>query len=260
MNYCAKTDVGRKRETNEDFFAVSRLADNAHIFVVCDGMGGEAGGEIASKLAAESFVSEVVYQCSSKKCGGELFFADPESEIPMMLDSALANANFEVWQKAQDDKELRGMGTTLVAALVLERPLRIFTLNIGDSRIYKIDEETAVRLTKDHSYVQYLVDKGEITQKQAENRSDRNIITRAVGISIRAEGDIAEAELQKGERLLLCTDGLCGMMTDDELAGVVAFRGALIEKKAEQLISLANDAGGDDNITLIIIEFSDGDL
>ena len=255
MNYCAKTDVGRKRETNEDFFAVSRLADNAHIFVVCDGMGGEAGGEIASRLAAESFTREMVYQCSSRVRDGELFFADPETEIPMLLDESLANANFEVWQKAQDDKSLRGMGTTLVAALVLENPLRLFTVNIGDSRIYKINADTAERLTKDHSYVQYLIDKGEITPKQAESRTDKNIITRALGISIRAEGDIAEAKIEENDRLLLCTDGLCGMMTDDEIQGIVSFLDAKLEKKAERLISLANDAGGEDNITLIIAEF-----
>ena len=259
MNYCAKTDVGKKREINEDFFAFSKLADNAHIFVICDGMGGEAGGEIASKLAAESFVQEVTYQCSSRMIGGELFFAAPETEIPMMLDSALANANFEVWQKAQDDKTLHGMGTTLVAALVLLNPLRLFTVNIGDSRIYKINSDTAQRLTKDHSYVQYLIDKGEITPKQAESRTDKNIITRAVGISIRAEGDIAEAKIEKSDRILLCTDGLCGMMTDDEIQGIVSFLDAKLEKKAERLISLANDAGGDDNITLIIVEFTDGD-
>ena len=176
-----------------------------------------------------------------------------------MLDSALANANFEVWQKAQDDKTLHGMGTTLVAALVLLNPLRLFTVNIGDSRIYKINSDTAQRLTKDHSYVQYLIDKGEITPKQAESRTDKNIITRAVGISIRAEGDIAEAKIEKSDRILLCTDGLCGMMTDDEIQGIVSFLDAKLEKKAERLISLANDAGGDDNITLIIVEFTDED-
>ena len=252
MNYCSITDIGRKREKNEDFCASVRLADNAALLVVCDGMGGEAGGEIASSLAAESFVAEVKYQSESRIESGKLYFAEPEIEIPMMLDSALANANFEVWQKAQDEPALRGMGTTLVAALVFSSPLRVFTVNIGDSRAYKINDLTSERLTKDHSYVQQLVDNGEITQKQADTHKNRNIITRAVGISIRAEGDIKEADVKEGDMLLLCTDGLSGMLSDDEMHGVLTYCEAPLQTKLEKLVSLANDAGGDDNITAIL--------
>ncbi len=254
MNYCGKTDKGRKREKNEDCFFAYRLANNAVMFAVCDGMGGEAGGEIASSLASESFLSEIKYQTESRLRDGELYFADPETEIPMLLDGALANANYEVWQKAQDNKELRGMGTTLVGALVMESPLRVYTVNIGDSRVYKIDENGIERMTKDHSYVQYLIDKGEITQKQAENRTDKNIITKALGISLRADGDIKQAEFKEGDMMLLCSDGLSSMLTDDEIHGVAAFCGASLETKLERFVSLANDAGGDDNITLILAE------
>ena len=252
MNYCSKTDIGRKRERNEDFCIAQRLADDAVLFVVCDGMGGEAGGEIASKLAAESFLEEVKYQSESRIEGGKLCFCEPETEIPMMLDSALANANFEVWQKAQDEPSLRGMGTTLVAALVFTSPLRVFTVNIGDSRAYKMNETDAKRLTKDHSYVQQLLDMGEITQKEAATHKNRNIITRAVGISICAQGDIKEAEVESGDLLLLCTDGLYGMLSDDEMHGVLTYCEAPLETKLDRLVSLANDAGGDENITAIL--------
>ena len=253
MNYCSKTDIGRKRERNEDFCVSAKLSEDAALFVVCDGMGGEAGGAIASKLAAESFVDEVKYQSESRIENGKLYFAEPETEIPMMLDSALANANFEVWQKAQDEPELRRMGTTLVAALVFSSPLRVFTVNIGDSRAYRIIEADAQRITNDHSYVQELVDNGEITLKEAATHKNRNIITRAVGISIRAEGDIKEAEINDGEMLLLCTDGLTGMLSDDEIHGVLTYCEAPLETKLDRLVSLANDAGGDDNITAILV-------
>ncbi len=253
MNYCSKTDIGRRREQNEDNLAACRLAENAVVLAVFDGMGGQAGGEIASAVAAESFIAEIKYQAESRVMGGKLFFADPESEVPMLLDSAAANANYEIWQRAQEDKALRGMGTTLTAALVFEDEMRAFTVNIGDSRIYKIDAEGARRLTKDHSYVQYLVDSGEITESEAEARNDKNIITRALGISIRVEVDIKEEALATGDKLLLCSDGLYGMLSDDELFGIAAFD-APLEVRTERLIALANDAGGEDNITAILAE------
>lgn len=254
MKYCSKTDVGKKRENNEDRFVCERIADNAVILAVCDGMGGAKGGAVAASVAAESFLAEIKYQVGSRLDGGKLFFADPESEVAMLLDSAVANANYEVWSKAQDDKSLRGMGTTLTAALIFEDSLRVFTVNVGDSRVYRIEENTVQRLTKDHSYVQHLADIGEITQKEADNHPDRNIITRALGISIRAEADIKEAEVNSGDMLLLCSDGLYGMLTDDEIHGVAAFMGASLETKLEKLVSLANDAGGDDNITVVLAE------
>ncbi len=254
MNYCGKTDIGRKREGNEDCFRVACLGENAFLFIVCDGMGGVEGGEIASNRAADAFVAEMKEQAAPKMRDGRLSVCDPETEIPMMLDCAIASANFAVWDEAQTNRELHGMGTTLVAALVLRDPLRVFTLNIGDSRAYRIDSEAAHRLTKDHSYVQYLIDKGEITPKEAESRTDKNIITRAVGISVNAQADIAEAAVSEGDMLLLCSDGLYGMLNDDEIHGVATFHGASLEKKTERLVELANNAGGDDNITVLTVE------
>ncbi len=254
MNFKGKTDIGRKREKNEDLFIAERIADDAVLLAVFDGMGGEAGGDIASHTAAASFLSEIKYQAESRLRGGRLYFAEPELEVPMLLDSAAANANFEVWQKAQDNKALYGMGTTCAAALIFEDTGELYIINIGDSRIYRINEANAERLTKDHSYVQYLVDLGEITQMEADTRSDKNIITRALGISLRAEVDIKKEAIKKGETLLLCSDGLYDMLTDDELSGVASFSGAALDKRVDKLVSLANDAGGEDNITVILAE------
>lgn len=254
MNYCGKTDIGRKRECNEDCFRTSTLGENAYLFLVCDGMGGAEGGEIASGCAADAFLREMEEQAASVMRDGKFCPDDPDTEIPMMLDTALANANFQVWEAAQNDKSLQGMGTTLVALFVISDPLRVFTVNIGDSRAYKMDQEGITRLTRDHSYIQYLIDKGEITEKQAESRTDKNIITRAVGISIAPQPDICEAEVEAGNTLLLCSDGLHGMLTDDEIHGVATFAGADAETKCQRLVELANNAGGDDNITVLIVE------
>ena len=254
MKYCGKTDKGKKREKNEDRFSAVRIADNAVMLIVCDGMGGAAGGEIASELACESFISELRYQLEPRIHGGKLSFLEPETEIPMALDSALANANYEVWQRAQADAALRGMGTTLVGAFVLEDLISVYTVNMGDSRAYRVQKAVIERVTKDHSYVQMLLDSGEITQKEADARSDKNIITRAIGISVQAQPDIKEAEFFEGDIILLCSDGLCSMLTDDEIHGVASFGCGTLETKLDRLISLANDAGGDDNITVILAE------
>ncbi|MBE6599904.1 MAG: Stp1/IreP family PP2C-type Ser/Thr phosphatase [Ruminococcaceae bacterium] len=253
MIYCSKTDIGKKRDKNEDTAVACRLAENALIIAVFDGMGGQAGGEIASSVAAEGFLSEIKYQCESRIRDGRLYFADPETEISMLLDSAAANANYQVWQRAQDDKSLSGMGTTLTGALVFEDERKAYTVNIGDSRIYKISSDGISQLTKDHSYVQYLVDIGEITEKEAQSRTDKNIITRALGISIRAEVDIKEEELLLGDSLLFCSDGLYDMISDNDISAVLRSDGTL-DARAESLIELANEAGGEDNITVVVAE------
>ena len=254
MTFYGMTDIGRKRENNEDNFEIFKVADNATLLLVCDGMGGEAGGAEASALAIESFISELREQTSGKTVGGKLVLDDPEIDVPMILDNAVYNANFEVWQKSQDVPELHGMGTTLVGAFIMTDPLCVWSVNVGDSRMYLMDEEKIGQMTVDHSYVQHLVDTGVITPAEAEKRTDKNIITRAIGISVQAEPDIKPIGAVDGEIILLCSDGLSGMLTADEIHGVAARPGATAEEKVRKLVSLANDAGGDDNITVVIAE------
>ena len=254
MTFYGMTDVGRKRENNEDKFAIFEVAENATLILVCDGMGGEAGGAEASELAVESFIAEIKEQIRGKTVGGRLVLDDPEADVPMILDNAVCNANFEVWQKSQDVPELHGMGTTLVGAFIMTDPLSVWSVNVGDSRMYLMNEDKIGQMTVDHSYVQYLVDKGEITPAEAEKRTDKNIITRAVGISVQAQPDIKPIGAVEGEILLLCSDGLSGMLTADEIHGVAVRPGVSVEQKVKKLISLANDAGGDDNITVVIAE------
>lgn len=254
MNTFGITDIGRKRVKNEDCFGIYNIAENATLMLICDGMGGEVGGAEASSLAIESFVNEIYNQTEDKIVGGRFVPGDPEADLPIILENAVDSANFEVWQKAQDTPELKGMGTTLVGAFVMTDPLRVWSVNVGDSRMYLMDSENVKQVTKDHSYVQYLVDIGKITPEQAEHRSDKNIITRAIGISVQITADIKPIAAEKNEFILLCSDGLSGMLTADEIHGIATRPEAALEKKAVQLVSLANDMGGDDNITVIIAE------
>lgn len=253
MNFYGLTDIGRKRQNNEDCYGIYRIADNAFLLLVCDGMGGEAGGAEASETARNSFAEEMVLQTEDYISGGVLRFPDPEADVRLALDGAAGSANFEVWQKAQDDPTLKGMGTTLVGAFIMTSPLRVWSVNVGDSRLYKINGSGIEQLTRDHSYIQYLVDIGEITEAEAEKRTDRNIIMRAVGISVGVQTDIAEIKVKKGDSLLLCSDGLSGMLTSDEIYGA-ASSDVSLEERAKKLVSLANEAGGDDNITVLMAE------
>lgn len=254
MTFYGITDIGRKRENNEDNFIICEIAENATLLLVCDGMGGELGGAEASSLAIESFVREVDEQVKGKIVRGRLTLDDAEADVPMILDNAVSQANFEVWQQSQDVPELHGMGTTLVGAFIMTDPLSVWSINVGDSRMYLMNEDKIGQMTVDHSYVQYLVDTGAITPAEAEQRTDKNIITRAVGISVQIKPDIKPIGAEAGEIILLCSDGLSGMLTADEIHGVASRQDATAEAKARKLVSLANDAGGDDNITVVIAE------
>lgn len=254
MKYFGMTDIGRKREKNEDNFGIFEISENAFLLLVCDGMGGHDGGEIASESALLSFINEIDNQTDGKISHGKLVLDDDEADVPMMLENALSAANFEVWQRSHGDVSLRGMGTTLVGAVVMKDPYRAWSVNLGDSRLYRIRNEEMLQMTKDHSYIQFLIDSGKISPEEAEKRTDRNIITKAVGISVQAEPDIKKLDVQSGDILVLCSDGLSGMLSTEEICGISDKRDSTLESRVRSLISLANDAGGDDNITVVLAE------
>lgn len=254
MNFYGSTNIGKKREKNEDCFGIFKISDNATLLAVCDGMGGEAGGAVASSIALRSFAEEVRLQAQDYLKNGNLCFSDCENDVPMLLDGAVGSANYDVWQRAQDDVSLKGMGTTLVAIFIMTDPIRAWTVNVGDSRLYRISKVGIEQMTKDHSYIQYLLDTGAITSAEADLRTDRNIITRAVGISVQLQTDINEISVSDGEYILLCSDGLHGMLTSNEIYEIVSSKGESPAAKVDKLISAANSAGGDDNITVILAE------
>ncbi len=243
MRAYAITDIGRKRSLNEDYayLTTDTVGRLPNLFVVADGMGGHRGGGYASRMAVESILSEI------EKSGLE----EPDG----ILSEAICHANECIRQAAQEDERLAGMGTTVVAATCLEGQLQV--ANVGDSRLYVADETSIRQITEDHSLVQEMVRFGGISREQARNHPDRNIITRAVGVEDELEVDCFLVPLKEGDRVLLCSDGLSGMLEDEEIYRILAGEGS-VEERALRLVEAANDHGGKDNIAVIIMEpFSD---
>ncbi len=239
FDYCNRTDVGKLRERNEDYQAYFDSV-NGHIFVVCDGMGGHAGGSEASQIAVES----IAYFFSQN------YYPDPFDAI----QQAIVFANEEIFKYARKNIELYGMGTTIVLALI--RDNLIYYGHVGDSRIYYYFDQRLEQITEDHSFVQGLINLGAITKEEAEEHPRRNELSRALGIEpvVQPSICIMPAMPDNDGILLLCTDGLTNMLTDKEIED--SLRADLsLDEKGDLLIEKANDQGGNDNITLSLVKF-----
>lgn len=235
LTTCARTDVGRERETNEDAALVRDLGE-ADLLAVADGMGGHAAGDVASELAIETFADVVEPALERGRTDGEA-----------ILREAVAEANAAVLDRAAEDG-LEGMGTTLVAALV--RGGRALFVNVGDSRGYHIDERGRIeQVTTDQSLVQELVERGELTEAEARDHPQRNVVSQALGTDETVEPDLDSIAF--GGTLLCCSDGLSEEVADDGLEAVVADADT-VEGAAETLIDRANAAGGSDNIAVAL--------
>ena len=239
------TDVGCHRKDNQDSYAVRQLSDEAALLVVCDGMGGAQAGSVASAVAAETFVAAVEQQFS---CG------IPVND-PVWWDDVLATAcdiaNQRVYALAQTNPEYRGMGTTLVAALVL--PGESHVVNVGDSRCYLIDYGMIRQVTVDHSLVQLLVDRGEITAEEARVHPRKNLITRALGVDSEVDCDLLRVETGPGSRLLLCSDGLTNVLPDQVLLQA-SLQEAEPEGLCRGLLSMTLEQGAPDNVTVVLAQ------
>ena len=242
MEHFAMTDVGRVRELNEDTYLVKKYGD-ATLFAVFDGMGGAKAGETASAMARDEV---------EKYFDGffENFGRTEPAAIQAALASAADRANFKIFSLASADKEYEGMGTTMVAALCISD--KVYIANIGDSRAYLIDKDGAYQITRDHSFVQYLVDIGKITPEEARTNPKKNIITRAVGVDKEVSVDVSvlEKKQYKNKTLLLCSDGLSNYIETSSLSAI-AKGCANCEELCQVLVNTANDAGGQDNITCV---------
>lgn len=256
MKFYGKTDVGLRRTENQDCFGIYEILPGVTLLAVCDGMGGMAGGAIASRLALDTFVQSM---------REHILPDNPEDEpdlgsvgLRFSLSASASEANRAVWKEADESNgKLEGMGTTLVALLVVENTLA-YSLNIGDSRMYLITKDEIKQLTKDHSYVQQLIDLGQLTYEEAKDFPMRNVITRAVGIDGDVVADISSLDPAPGtpdapRYILLCSDGLCGVVADEDIAEMVRAEGTL-KDKADLLVNAARDAGGPDNITVVLAE------
>ncbi len=239
MRVSAATDCGRVRSQNQDAYCYEQLPGGAFLAVVCDGMGGARAGEIASRTATREIRDYVLRSYSQQM--------NP-SGIEAMLKAAVESANTAVYNDSRQEETHRGMGTTVVLALI--QSSQGFLLHAGDSRAYLYRDPSLLCLTRDHSMVQHLLDTGKITRDEAAQHPQRNIITRALGVAptLNAEADFFE--LRGQERLLLCTDGLFNMLSAQEMAEELSVAD---EQTAQRLIERANAAGGTDNITAVIV-------
>lgn len=239
MNFFGKTDIGLKRETNQDCYRILELEGGLVLMVVCDGMGGVAGGSEASNLAADTFTE---YLKSHIK-------ADNKSDYLTAFEAALYEANIAVCKKSKQDRALDGMGTTLVCALY--DGSSYYCLWVGDSRIYAVTDGGLCQISHDHSFVQTLVDNGSITKEDAKTHPNRNIITKAVGTDELISCDVCKIDAEHFEGVLLCSDGLCGYVEENDIFEI-CLEETDTERCCERLVKRANDNGGTDNITVII--------
>jgi protein phosphatase len=238
MKTFSKTDIGMVREVNQDYVFVTEapIGNLPNLLVVADGMGGHRAGEYASRLAVEVLKQELA--------------ASTEESPEAMIKNAITRANERVLEAARQDAKLSGMGTTLVAATVIDRTL--YFANVGDSRLYLLSDDIK-QLSKDHSLVQEMVRLGGINQEEAKSHPDKNIITRAIGAKDDVDIDFYEYRLKKGDIILMCTDGLSNMVEDEEMLHIVKCSRDVVEA-VEQLIERAKEHGGSDNIGVIVAE------
>ena len=237
----AKTDIGKAREINQDYYYISDDTEIPQLYILADGMGGYKGGEIASSLAAESAARYIKSNFSSNLIEKE--------EILKLVENAVEYANMVVYEKSKEVEELEGMGTTLEICLIYNN--KAYIGHVGDSRIYRIRKDVIRKLTKDHSYVQKLIEDKKITREEAKYHPKKNMLTKALGCTPYVEPDIRARKFEKGDIFIMCSDGLTNMVDEKQIYDIVTRD---IEKAAEELVNEANAAGGYDNITVIIIK------
>ena len=237
----AKSDIGKAREMNQDAYYISEPSSPIKLYLLADGMGGYKGGEIASNLAIKCAKSYIENNFKD--------VAKDRDSLIQLVASSMEYANMVVYEKAKENKELSGMGTTLEVCLIYNN--RAFIGHVGDSRIYRIRKEFMRKLTQDHSYVQKLVKDGTITQEEAAHHPQKNMLMKALGCNAFVEPDVMVKGFLKDDILIMNSDGLTNLVPQEEI-----FKEAKknIEQATKNLVQMANDNGGYDNITVIIIK------
>ena len=241
MQYWGLTDPGCVRPQNQDAYHMEQLDRNTLLCLVCDGMGGAKSGNIASTLALDVFVEEVRRTWIPGM---------NQEKVDQMLQAAVKLANFTVFDQAQQFEEFNGMGTTLVAVLIQDQTVTI--INVGDSRAYRVGSHGIRCLTKDHSLVQMMVERGELTPERARTYPGKNYITRAIGTEPVVESDIFHLDVERGDCLLLCSDGLSNMLDDQEILFEV-LHGVNKQYCCQRLLDVAKNRGAPDNVTSVLV-------
>lgn len=247
------TDIGRKRQLNEDYY----LCDNQQsIYLVADGMGGVAGGELASKMAVDNFVSKIYPFLQDYDVTLPFDLKANNGYIPSLMKYAIEEANASVHQYGLNDPSMRGMGTTFTAVIPYEG--KLYVGHIGDTRLYRIRSREITQLSEDHTLVQQLVKEGQITPQEARRHPKKNVITRSLGPKPKIKIDIFSEPLISGDIYLLCSDGLHGMVEEEDFTNtLLALEDNNLEDIGKRLIDLANEGGGKDNITLVLFRIDE---
>ena len=234
----ASSDIGKAREINQDYYSIPKPEDSLQLFILADGMGGYNGGEIASSLATASAKSYIENNFDKIEHNKEA--------ILELIKNAIEYANMVVFEKSKQEPNLEGMGTTLDICFIYNN--KVYVGHVGDSRIYRIRGEVIRKLTKDHSYVQQLVEDGKITRQEAEHHPKKNMLLKALGCTAYVEPDVRARNMETGDILLMCSDGLTNMVEEKQIYQVVKENP---ETATQMLVDLANQAGGYDNITVV---------
>lgn len=240
MRVFAKSDIGKARDMNQDSYYVSQPSETVGLYIVADGMGGYNGGEIASKLAiisAKNYIENNFVKTEHSK-----------EELQNLVKNAIEYANMVVYEKSKEDKSLEGMGTTIEVVLACDN--RIYIGHIGDSRVYRIRKNIIRKLTVDDSYVQKLLKDGKITKEEARSHPKKNMLTKALGCTSFVEPIVTVKGFLKDDIIVITSDGLTNMVNDEEILKII---NEDIEKASEKLVEKANEAGGLDNITVVIV-------
>jgi PPM family protein phosphatase len=250
--YAGGTDVGKVRDHNEDSYAV--LAEQ-NLVVVCDGMGGHAAGEVASQLAVETITTLIKEHDLGIFADGVLPYPEELTPEGKLLVGAIAIANLRIIDRAKQSSSHTGMGTTVVACHFKEGVVSI--CHVGDSRAYLIRSGSIKRVTIDHSWVSEVMEKHNLTEEESENLVNRNVITRALGTRTAVRTDISQIRFAKDDMFLLCSDGLCGLVSDTDILKAATSCEDDLDRLVQELIAKANEAGGNDNITLALAKVVD---
>jgi PPM family protein phosphatase len=245
------TDVGKVRDHNEDTIGSQ---PEIGLWVLADGMGGYNAGEVASGIAVKTIVDLVTQACKREK-RGEIESGTGYMRQTIVLRDAIHRANKVINQTAQSQPQCEGMGTTLVASLFYDNKVSI--AHVGDSRMYRLRGNRFEQITMDHSLLQELVDRGFYSQEEAQRSTNRNYVTRALGVEANVEVEIQEIDVQKGDYFLMCSDGLPDMVEDEDIHLTISTFSNDVRTVGEQLIKLTNDNGGRDNVSVILVRVAD---
>ena len=253
LEYYALSDVGKRREKNEDSFLANEQID---LFVVADGMGGHSGGEYASRLAVKT-IEDIIETLENDPNVTLQKDADVRpGDYKSWLSYSIQVASNKVYEKAKKEPSLKGMGTTTVA--ILFRKSRAFIANVGDSRGYRVRKNKIAQITKDHSLVEEQLDAGMLSRDEVKEHKFKNIITRSVGFQDDVEVDVYSRQVEEGDVFLLCSDGLSNLVDEKDMQEVVSANS--LKEACHHLIDIANERGGDDNITVILVRVKSVDL